>query len=112
MDLATLVGLIGALGLIVMTMMMSGDIGMFMNTPSFVIVIGGSTFAVMAKFGLGQFLGAFKVAGKSFSNKAEDPAELIDEIVELADAARKGGLLSLEGKEVKNEGGKVTCVMA
>lgn len=103
MDLATLVGLIGALGLIVMTMMMSGDIGMFVNAPSIVIVIGGSTFAVMAKFGLGQFLGAFKVAGKSFSNKIEDPAELIDEIVELADAARKGGLLSLEGKEVKSE---------
>ncbi len=102
MDLATLVGLIGAIALVVTSMLMSGEIGMFVNAPSLVIVVGGTTFAVMAKFGLGQFLGAFKVAGKSFINRIEDPAELIDEIVELADAARKGGLLSLEGREVGN----------
>lgn len=103
MDLATIVGLIGAMGLIVATMLMSGDLMMFVNVPSLVIVFGGSLFAVMAKFGLGQFLGAAKVAGKSFSNKISDPGELIDEIVELADTARKGGLLALEGKEVGNE---------
>ncbi|MDO3383371.1 flagellar motor protein PomA [Gilvimarinus algae] len=102
MDLATLIGLLGALGLIVASMFMSGEIGMFVNAPSLVIVVGGSVFAVMAKFGLGQFLSAFKVAGKSFVNKLDDPLDMIDEIVELADAARKGGLLSLEGKEVSN----------
>ncbi len=102
MDLATLVGLIGALALIVVSMLMSGELGMFVNIPSIVIVVGGSIFAVMAKFGLGQFLGAFKVAGKSFIFKTDDPLDLIDEIVELADAARKGGLLSLEGKEVNS----------
>lgn len=103
MDLATLVGLIGAIGLVIAAMFMAGDIGMFVNAPSLVIVFGGSAFAVMAKFGLGQFLSAFKVAGKSFKSNISDPAELIDEIVELADVARKGGLLSLEGKEVGNE---------
>lgn len=103
MDLATLVGLIGALALIVVSMLMSGELGMFVNIPSVVIVVGGSIFAVMAKFGLGQFLGALKVAGKSFMFKIEDPIDLIGEIVELADAARKGGLLSLEGKEVGSD---------
>jgi len=102
-DLATLVGLLGALALIVTSMLMAGDLLMFVNAPSLVIVVGGSIFAVMAKFSLGQFLSAFKVAGKSFMFKLDDPAELIDEIVELADAARKGGLLSLEGKEVGND---------
>lgn len=100
MDLATLIGLIGAFALIIVSMLLSGELGMFVNIPSVVIVFGGSIFAVMAKFGLGQFLGAFKVAGKSFATKLPNPTELIDEIVELADAARKGGLLSLEGKEV------------
>lgn len=103
MDLATIVGMLGAIGLIITTMLMSGDLGMFVNAPSLVIVIGGSLFAVMAKFGLNQFLGAAKVAGKSFMFKLDDPAELIEQIVELADAARKGGLLSLEGKEVGND---------
>lgn len=102
MDLATLVGLLGALALIVVSMLMSGELSTFVNMPSVVIVVGGSVFAVMAKFGLGQFLGAIKVAAKSFISKIDDPLDLIDEIVELADAARKGGLLSLEGKEVNS----------
>lgn len=102
MDLATLIGLIGAVGLIVTSMFMSGEIGMFLNGPSTVIVVGGSTFAVMAKFGLSHFLSAFKVAGKSFVNRVDDPLDLIDEIVIMADAARKGGLLSLEGRDVNN----------
>jgi len=102
-DLATIVGIIGAFGLIIVTMLMSGDLGMFVNIPSLVIVVGGSIFAVMAKFGLGQFLGVGKVIGKGMTNKLEQPGPLIDEIVELADAARKGGLLSLEGKEVSSD---------
>ncbi len=103
MDLATLVGMLGALALILASMLMAGELSMFVNAPSLVIVLGGTFFAVMAKFGLSQFLGALKVAGKSFMFKLDDPAELIDEIVELADAARKGGLLSLEGKEVGSD---------
>ena len=103
MDLATLVGLLGTLALIVVSMLMSGDLGMFVNIPSVVIVVGGSIFAVMAKYGLGQFLGAMKVAGKSFKTSLPDPVALIEEIVALADEARKGGLLSLEGKEVSSD---------
>lgn len=102
MDLATLVGIIGALGLIIASMFLSGDIGIFVNAPSLLIVVGGTLFAAMAKFSLGQFFGSFRVAAKSFVFKLEDPVDLIDEIVELADAARKGGLLSLEGKDVSS----------
>lgn len=103
MDLATIVGLIGALALIVVSMLMSGELGMFINGPSLVIVFGGTIFAVMAKYGLGQFLSAGKIAGQSFSNKLPDTNMLIEEIVGLADEARKGGLLSLEGKEVSSD---------
>lgn len=103
MDLATLVGIVGALGLITVSMFMAGDASMFVDAPSLVIVLGGSFFAAMAKFGLGQFLSAIKIAAKSFVFKMDDPNELIEEIVGLADMARKGGLLSLEGKEVGNK---------
>jgi len=82
---------------------MSGELGMFVNGPSIVIVVGGSVFAVMAKYGLGQFLSAFKVAAKSFTSKMPSANDLIDEVVGLADEARKGGLLSLEGKEVSSD---------
>lgn len=103
MDLATLVGLLGAIALIVVSMLLSGELVMFVNAPSLVIVVGGTIFGVMAKYGLGQYLSALKIAGKSFKNKLPDPNDLIDEIVALADEARKGGLLSLEGKEVSSD---------
>lgn len=103
MDLATIIGMIGAMAIIITAMVLSGGVGMFVDVPSVLIVLVGSLFVVMAKFGLGQFLGAAKVAAKAFMFKSDDPAEMIDEIVGLADEARKGGLLSLEGKEVGND---------
>ncbi|WP_026244525.1 flagellar motor protein PomA [Dasania marina] len=103
MDLATLIGMAGAMVIIITAMALSGGVLMFVDIPSVLIVIVGSIFVVMSKFGLSTFLGAGKVAAKAFMFKSSDPAELIDEIVELADVARKGGLLSLEGKEVSND---------
>lgn len=103
MDLATLVGAIGALVVMIIAMVLGGDITIFVDIPSIVIVFGGTLFAVMIKYNLSQFLGAVKIAGKAFKTKVVSPEELIVEVVELADLARKGGLLSLEGKEVSNE---------
>ncbi|MCA6126428.1 flagellar motor protein PomA [Thalassolituus oleivorans] len=103
MDLASLVGVVGAFGIVIMAMILGGDISMFINVPSVLIVVVGSMFAVLMKFELGQFLGAFKVAGKAFAFKLVKPEALIGEIVEMAGLARKGGLLSLEGKEVSDE---------
>lgn len=103
MDLATLIGIIGSFVIILTAMMLSGGIGMFVDIPSVLIVLVGSVFVVLAKFGLGQFLSAGKVAVKAFVFKTDDPVEMIDEVVGLADEARKGGLLSLEGKEVSSD---------
>lgn len=103
MDLATLIGLIGSFAIIAMAMVLSGGLFMFADLPSVLIVVVGSLFVTMTKYSLGQFLGAVKVAVKAFVFKVDDPESLIDEVVELADAARKGGLLSLEGKEVSSD---------
>lgn len=103
MDLATLIGMAGAIIIIVTAMFLSGGLAQFFDIPSVLIVVVGSIFVVMSKFGLGQFLSAGKIAGKAFMFKLPDPAEMIDEIVGLADEARKGGLLALEGKEVSSD---------
>ncbi len=102
MDLATLIGMLGAFGIVVMAMVLGGSLGIFVNGPSLLIVIAGSLMVVLMKFSLGQFLGAVKVAGKAFIYKLDKIEDLIPAVVELADVARKGGLLALEGKEVNN----------
>ena len=76
---------------------------MFYNTPSVVIVFGGSIFIVLSNFTLGQFFGIGKVAAKAFMFKIETPEELIEKAVELADSARKGGFLALEEAEIPNQ---------
>ncbi|PFG46138.1 chemotaxis protein MotA [Vibrio sp. ES.051] len=102
MDLATLLGLIGGLAFVIMAMVLGGSIGMFADVTSILIVVGGSTFVVLMKFTMGQFFGATKIAGKAFMFKADEPETLIAKIVEMADAARKGGFLALEEMEINN----------
>ena len=103
MDLATLIGIIGAFIVVIYSMALGGPLSMFWDFPSVLMVFVGSMFVVLMKFSLSQFLGAMKVAGRAFSYKLAAPADLIVEVVELADAARKGGLLTLEGKEVSSD---------
>ena len=102
MDLATIIGIIGAMGFIVMAMVQGGDLGMFVNVPSILIVFCGSLFVVLSQYTLGQFFGAGKIAGKAFMFKIESPDSQIQKIVEMADAARKGGFLALEEAEIEN----------
>ncbi|MEI8631816.1 flagellar motor protein PomA [Vibrio sp. PP-XX7] len=102
MDLATLIGLIGGLGFVVMAMILGGGLLMFADLTSVLIVVGGSFCVVMMKFPMGQFFGAAKIAVKAFMFKTDEPEDLIAKIVEMADAARKGGFLALEEMEISN----------
>lgn len=103
MDLATLVGLLGGFAIVVFAMVLGGSLGMFVDVPSILIVIVGSLLVCMMKFSLGQFLGATKTVAKAFMFKLDSAEELIANVKELADEARKGGLLALEGKEISND---------
>lgn len=103
MDLATLIGMLGAFGIIVFAMVLGGSLSMFVNVPSVLIVLVGSVLVCLMKFPIETFLTAGKTAAKTFTFKLDSPEELITSVVELADAARKGGLLSLEGKEISND---------
>jgi chemotaxis protein MotA len=101
-DLATLIGIIGAFAFIIGAMVTSGGIGLFIDVPSVLIVIMGSLFVVMMKFNLKQFLGSIKIGLKAFMFKIDKPEDLIEQSVTMADAARKGGFLALEEAVITN----------
>ncbi len=103
MDLATLLGLVGAMGVVMAAIITGGSPIIFMNVPSILIVLGGTALVVMMKFTLGQFFGAFKVAARAFMFKLDEPEDLITQVVELATIARKEGMLALENAEINNE---------
>jgi len=101
-DLATLLGMLGAIGCIAGAIFMGGSASMFVNVPSLVIVVGGTLAVTLMKFPLANTLGAFKVAMRAFMHKSESSSSLIEEGVALANVARKEGLLGLEAIEVTN----------
>lgn len=103
MDLATLIGLFGALTIVLTSIFLGGSAGTFVNTPSILVVLGGTALVTMMKFSLGKFLGAASIAVKAFLYKPLNAEELIEEAVDLAKSARQGGLLSLEDREIKDE---------
>ncbi|MEQ8289517.1 MAG: flagellar motor protein PomA [Gammaproteobacteria bacterium] len=102
MDLATLIGFIAAIGIITAAIFLGGSASLFFNIPSLLIVMGGTVGAVLMQFSIGQFLGAMKVGLNALFHKGLSPRELIDTTVDLANAARKGGLLALEEKDTGN----------
>ncbi len=105
MDLATIIGLLATVAMMVWAMYLSasGDLAMFYDFISIVIVFGGSITVVFMKFTMGQLAGCFKAAGKAFIFKIDSPEVLIEKAVQLADSARKGGFLALEEAEIPNE---------
>ena len=100
MDIATVIGLFGGLGVIVSAIFLGGSVSTFLNVPSLVVVVGGTMMVTLCQISLAQFLGSFKVALRAFLHKATKPEVLIEEAIELADTARKEGILALESKEI------------
>lgn len=102
MDLATLIGFVGAMGIVGAAMIVGGSPLIYFNVPSLLIVVGGSLLVVLMKFSLAQFLGSIKVALNVLFIKLDKPEDLINKSVVLVETARKGGLLSLENVEISN----------
>ncbi len=103
MDSATVFGLVGAFGVVLGAILLGGSVGVFINAPSLVIVLGGTLMVVLIKFNLSQFLGAINIAKVALFNRLQPPQTLIPEIVEMASVARKEGVLALEEMETSNE---------
>ncbi|MBE0485797.1 flagellar motor protein PomA [Marinobacter sp.] len=102
MDFATLIGLVGALMLIASAVILGVSPDVFLNPASLLIVVGGSLLVVLAKFSFPQFLDAFKVAARAFKFKLPETQASIEELVEIAQIARKEGVLGLEGRELSS----------
>ena len=97
MDIATLIGMVGAFAFVIYAVIAQDQLAMFTDDLfSPIFVLGGTMLGVMIRFSLGHFFSSLKVVAKAFAKSNDDPQSLIDEIVELATVSRKDGLLALE----------------
>ena len=103
MDLASLIGLLGAVGAIIAAMVAGGGIAPFIDTQSIFIVFGGTFFAVMYANPLPIFLGSFGAMAKAFLPPVKKLDDTVERMVELAGMARKDGMMALEGQPVPDK---------
>ncbi|CAD76169.1 MULTISPECIES: motility protein A [Rhodopirellula] len=115
MDIASLLGLIFAIGLILVSILLgNAPFSAFIDIPSGLVVVGGAFAAALICFPMGSILKSPIIALKVILNKGEDRLALIKSIVELAEIARRDGLLALESKigEINNSLVKTGLQMA
>jgi len=102
MDLATIIGVIAGIGLILFAILLGGSLGSFINPPGLAIVVGGTIAATLIMQRLSIVLGAIKVALNVLFYRQKPAKEIIDSVIALATIARKEGLLALEREEIDN----------
>ena len=105
MDIATTLGLILGVFFTVYGIMLSGDLITYYDFPAIVITLGGTVAATLLAYPMKSFINLWKVMQKAFVHKEVPANEIIEEIITLANIARKEGLLSLEeyGEKIDDE---------
>ena len=99
MDIASLVGFIMCLGMLIFGIISAaglGGFGSYLDAPSAIITFGGALAAVMTSYSMADYLAGLKSIKLIFKAPSVDTPDLIKKIIELSNVARKEGLLSLE----------------
>ncbi len=97
MDIATVIGLVLGLGLILGSIAIGGGgVGPFIDVPSVMITVGGAFSALLINFPLKSVLSVPVVVKNCFLTKLPATQELLAKFEELATIARRDGLLAIE----------------
>lgn len=103
MDLATLLGILGAFTIVTVAIFLGGSFGQFIDIPSMLIVIGGGLAATLIRFQVSDIIAAFGTGFKvALAGKNASPRDLISEITNLSEIVRKSGPLGLENVDVSD----------
>lgn len=98
MDLASIIGLVGALAVIVVVMIMDGGTPaeLFSHPSAILLTFVGAILATIITSSLSTVLNIPKMMIKVFTSPKTDHAGAIELLVQMADRARREGLLALE----------------
>ena len=98
MDIFLIIGVITGLLSVVVGMIVKGaDVMVLLNPAAAIIILVGTTAAVMNSFPKKDFLRIPKVLAVLFKEKeTADPVAIIRQIIEMSQTTRKNGLLALE----------------
>lgn len=96
MDVATIIGILSGLGLILYTIISGGNLEIFIHIPSMMIVGGGSMAAILVNFPLKEVISVLGIVKKAFMSDEIDATNIIDLFVNLAMKSRRDGILAID----------------
>lgn len=97
MDIATVIGLVGGLGMTVMAILTSGgSVFTYIDLPSVFMTIVGSYLCLYVNFSVSNVLGIFNIIGLAFKIPKFGEQAIITKLMAFSDKARREGLLALE----------------
>ena len=95
--IATILGLVGGVVCIVMSVLTSGGtMSGIIDVPSLIFVLGGSFFALFIAYPMSSVLGVFSIMGRAFKIPDFNEKTLVQDMVTLSEKARREGILALE----------------
>ena len=101
MDIATVLGVVSAFGVVFLAIFMGSGLSLFINAPAMLIVLGGTFGATMINYPLKDVVGVIGVAKNTIFSQSEKISDIISRFVAFANKSRKEGILALES-ELKN----------
>ena len=106
MDIATIIGWLLSIGAVALLIIDQDQLQMFFGSRtalvSIVFVLGGTVAGTMMRYSMAHFTSSLGVVAKIFTGGSQNPQSLIDEIIEMAEIARKQGFLELEKRKISD----------
>ena len=96
LDRATIIGLIGGMLAVLFAIILGGSPGSFIDIPSILVVVVGTTCLVTACYTFAQIRTARKLMRSTFRRVTLPPSQVAMQLVNLCEIARKNGILSLQ----------------
>jgi chemotaxis protein MotA len=103
MDIGSVVGFVLANAAMIWAIALGGSFIIFYDFPSIVLVIGGVIAVTMLKWSLNDLKSLSVVYLKVFFNSMPNSKNMIDEIIKLAETARRESVFALEKVPVEDK---------
>lgn len=98
MDIATIIGLIGSVATIVVLIVIDGgNFGQYVDKHAIIVIFGGTLAATLTRYPMGVMLHGLPMGMKcAFAMRTVNHRDLVEEIAQIAEVARKQGPTALE----------------
>lgn len=105
MDLSSVIGFAGGIAAILITILVSGSLAGYYDLPSIICTFGGTIAMTFMAFPIKKLKEGFVALRHVFIYSEKDAESIIKAIIDLANIARKEGLLALEeaAQELKDD---------